>query len=195
MTKISSYKKLYDIAENQAGYFSTRQAEANHCSKKNLYILKKGGKLKRIEWGIYRFTYFPSSPYEDLFLAILKTSGKSVLSHETALSVYELSDTLPGEINIIIPKTHSRRRQNIKYHIQKITDDEITKYKGLPITTVERTIIDVLNSGGDIIQVNKAIIEALNRGMTTKAQLLAQTQRSSPKTQRLYNELIKGLNN
>jgi len=189
------YDSLYKIAENQAGYFTTSQARVVGYSWERLSNLTKTNKFIRIEKGLYRLNNFPFSSNEDLFLAILKSGPKSILSHETALSVYELSDVLPGEIHIIIPKTRSRRRKHVKYHIQKISDDEITKYKGLPITTVERTIIDVLNSGGDILQVKKAIIEALNRGMTTKAHLLAQAQRSSPKTQRLYNELIKGLNN
>jgi predicted transcriptional regulator of viral defense system len=187
----SSYSTLYDIAENQAGFFSARQAEEINCSRKNLYVLVKGGKLKRVDWGIYRFTYYPSSPFEDLFIAILRAGDKSVISHETALSLYGLSDLLPGVIHIIIPKTHSRRRINIKFHIQKIEESEITRYQGLPITTVERTILDVLKSGVDALQVESAITEALERGLTTRERLKAQSKNKSHAVQKKLDQILE----
>ena len=187
----ASYPILYDIAENQAGYFSARQAEEIHCPRKNLSVLVKGGKLKRVDWGIYRFTYYPSSPFEDLFIAILKAGDKSVISHETVLSVYGISDLLPGVIHVIIPKTHSRRRTNIKFHIQKIEADEITRYQGLPITTIERTILDVLRSGVDLQQVERAVTSAIERGLTTREKLKSKANHKSQSIQIKLNRILE----
>lgn len=192
--KKPNFDSLYEIAENQAGHFTTSQAKQVGYSWERLSNLTKAKKFKRIEKGLYRLNNFPVYPNEDLFTAILKSGPKSVISHETALAVYELSDLLPNIINIIIPKNRSRRRKNIKYHIQKINDDEITKYQGLPITTVERTIIDTLKNGGDIHQVQKAISSAIERGLTTKEKLIAKAQNSSSKTKSYFNQIIEWKN-
>jgi predicted transcriptional regulator of viral defense system len=173
------YHKLFEIAENQAGYFSSKQAEKIGYSRPNLLYQTEGGKFARIASGIYRITLFPNSPFEDLFIALLKSGDRAVVSHDSALTVYDLSDSLPGEIHITIPRTSSRRRMGIKYHTKSITEDEITMYQGLRITAVPRTIIDLIESGHDPIQVKKTIIEAVKRGLTTEDKLLQSAEKKS----------------
>ncbi len=135
----------------------------------------------KIAHGIYRITLYPTSANEDLFIALLKSGEKAVLSHESALVVYQISDVMPGEIHVTIPRTSSRRREGIIFHTKTINQSEITQYEGLRVTTVPRTIIDLLESGFDPVQLEKAIDEALQRGLTTKGELLdtARNRRAS----------------
>jgi predicted transcriptional regulator of viral defense system len=161
----ADYKILYSIAEPQAGYFTVQQVRDAHYTRQDVYYQAKRKEFVRVGQGVYRITLFPSSPFEDLFVALLKSGPKAVLSHETALSVYNLSDALPGEIHITFPRTSSRRHEGIKYHTKAITNQEITRYQGLRITSVPRTIIDLMEAGFDSIQIEKAIHEALQRGM------------------------------
>ncbi len=104
------HQRLYEVAEQQAGYCTAAQAQADGFSRPLLSYYTKMGRFNRIRHGIYRLVQFPGSPYEDLFMAWLRTGPDSVISHESALAVYELSDTLPGEVHIIVPRTASRRR-------------------------------------------------------------------------------------
>lgn len=182
MIKKPDYKKLYDIAENQSGFFTSGQAEKAGYSWERLSNLVKSGKFSRMAWGIYRIALFPASPYDDFFVAFLKSGPNSVLSHASALSIYDLSDVLPGEIHLIIPKTRSRRRDGIKYHVCKITKNEITSYRGLPITTVERTIADSIRSGLNDFLIKQAIQQGIDRGMMTRESLIDQAGRSGKKT-------------
>jgi predicted transcriptional regulator of viral defense system len=191
MTKNPDYQKLYDIAENQAGYFTASQAEKTGYSWERLSDLSKVGRFQRIERGIYRISLFPSSRFEDLFIAVLKSGENSVVSHESALSVYDLSDVMPGKIHIIIPKNRSRRRKGIRYHTVNIRKEEVTTYEGLPITTAERTIVDYFRNGGDLNQVKLAIHQALNRGMVTKESLLKQANFFGKKTINIVEDFIK----
>ncbi len=187
-----NYDRLYEIAESQAGYFTAQQAREAGFSWERLSSNAKRGRFLRIKRGIYRLTHFPGSPHEDLFAAWLRTGPNSAISHESALSVYELSDVLPGEVHVTVPRTASRRRENIRLHTNRLTHDEITIREGLPVTTVERTIADVVTSGLAYEQVRQAIRESLQRGLTTRENLLAQAERRGRRVDRIIRGVLEG---
>jgi predicted transcriptional regulator of viral defense system len=193
MKEKPNYQKLYEIAESQGGYFTTKQAERACYSRKDLSALSKRRKFSRVSWGIYRITLFPTTSYDDFFMAVLKSGPHSVISHQSALSIYELSDILPAKIHIIIPKSRSRRREGIKYHTCNLSKNDITSYKGLPITTVERTITDVVRSGLDTHLIEQAINQGINRGMITRVSLLDQASRYSKSTMAAIRSILKGV--
>ena len=185
------YDQLYEIAESQAGYFTAAQAQRAGFSWERLSSNASVGRFQRISHGVYRLTHFPSYPFEDLFVAWLRTGPNSVISHESALSVYELSDVLPGEVHVIIPRTASRRRQGIRLHTNRLEPDEITMREGLPITTVVRTVADVARSGLAEEQVHLAIQEALQRGLTSKEDLCLQADRHGGRVAQLILQAIE----
>jgi predicted transcriptional regulator of viral defense system len=146
-------------------------------SRPNLFFQAKRGKFIRISRAVYRISLFPNSSLDDLFLAQITSGLNSVISHESALSLHDLSDSLPGDIHITFPRTSSRRRKGIKYHTKRFSEDEVTYYEGLKVTTVARTIIDLIESGFNPIQTKKSIDQAFDRGMITKDELLAQVKK------------------
>jgi len=172
-----NHNQLYEIAESQAGYFTSVQAREVGLSWERLSSNVKTGKFLRIAHGVYRLVQFPGSPYEDLFVAWLRAGPNSAISHESALALYELSDVLPGEVHVILPRTSSRRRRGIRLHTNKLSPDEITTREGLPVTTVVRTICDVSARNLPEEQVRQAIQEALDRGLVTREELLTQAKR------------------
>lgn len=177
MTKEPDFDLLYRIAEGQAGYFNSRQAHSAGYSRERLSDLTVRKQFIRIRRGVYRLHHFPASRFEDLFIAYLRTGTDSVISHESALAVYDLSDVLPAEIHVIMPRTGSRRRDGLQLHTNKISAEEITRREGLPVTTPARTIADVIASGVGDELVRQAIAEAIHKGLTTRAQLLEQANR------------------
>lgn len=62
--------------------------------------------------------------------------------------------------------------------------------EGLPVTSVPRTIADVAKSGLSEDHVERAIREALNRGLTTKAGLLRQAKRREGRAARLIRQSL-----
>jgi predicted transcriptional regulator of viral defense system len=166
------YDRLYEVAENQAGYFTAHQAREAGFTWERLSSNVKNGKFLRVAQGIYRLSHFPGSPQEDLFVAWLRTGKDSVISHESALAVYDLADVLPGEVHVIVPRTASRRRRSIRLHTSRLNPGDVTFREGLPVTTVVRTIADVILAGLADEEINKAIHEALQRGLVTREDLL-----------------------
>ncbi len=179
------------MAENQAGYFTAYQANEAGFSRPLLTYHVDSENFMRIAHGIYRFKRFPASPLEDLFIAWLRTGPKSVISHESALAVYDLSDVLPIQVHVIIPRTASRRRKGLCLHTNRLQPDEITYREGLPITTVERTIADVAISGLAEEFVYQAIHDALQRGMTSQELLLRQSKRQRGRARILIHKALE----
>ena len=151
----------------------------------------KIGRFKRVAHGIYRLAQFPSSQFEDLFIAWLQTGPNSVISHDSALALYGLSDALPAEIHITIPRTGSRRRRGLRLHTQHLEADEITRRAGLPVTTTARTIADVAIAGLADELVQQAIDEAIQRGLVTRRALELQARRRKGRAAFLIFETLK----
>jgi len=185
------YDRLYEIAEAQSGYFTARQARGAGYSWERLSSITKAGRFIRVKPGIYRLVHFPSSPYKDLFIAWLRAGSAAVISHESALTVYEITDVLPGKIHVIIPQTASRRRLGICLHTNRLRPDEINHRYNLPVTTVDRTIADVILSGLATEQVRMGIQESLQRGLTTPEQLLAQAKRRGKKVEKVIRSVLE----
>jgi len=124
-----NHNQLYQIAEGQAGYFTARQAREAGFSAERLTNSCKAGNIFRVASGVYRLARFPASPFEDLFVAWLRTGPNSVISHESALAVYQLTDVLPGEIHVIIPRTASRRHAGIRLHRRHLLLGRPTRFQ------------------------------------------------------------------
>ena len=176
---------LYRIAEPQGGYFTSAQAARTGFSRKLLWHHQKTHKFLRAAHGIYRLGRFPSSRFEDLFVAWLKCGPKSAISHQSALALYELSDVLPGQVHVTVPRTASRRRTGIRMHTNRLRPLDIAHREGLPVTSVPRTIADVARAGLSEDYVAHAIREALQHGLTTKEALLGEAKRRGGRAERL----------
>jgi predicted transcriptional regulator of viral defense system len=192
MGKQPDYRQLYEIAENQAGYFSSSQAKEAGFSWERLSDNVKKGNFIRIYRAVYRLVQFPHSPYEDMFVTWLRTGPNSVISHESALYLYDLSDVLPAQMHVIMPRSGSRRRKEIRLHTHKLSENEIAHREGLPVTTASRTILDVAESGLAEEQVRQSIIDALRRGLTTKDELLIQASHRSKHAHQFILKVLDG---
>lgn len=178
---------LYHLVEPQAGYFTARQAAKVGFSWERLTELSKNGRFRRVAHGIYRLTQFPSSRFEDLFVAWLKCGQKSAISHQSALALYDLSDVLPAEVHVTVPRTASRRRAGIRLHTNRLRSADVVRREGLPVTSLPRTIADVARAGLSEHHVAHAIRDALQRGLATRQVLLAEAKRRGGRAARLIN--------
>lgn len=185
------YDQLYNIAENQGGYFTSAQAREAGFSWERLSNTVKTGRFKRVSRGVYRLTHFPGGRYEDLFVAWLRTGPDSVISYDSALSVYDLTDVLPHEIHVIIPRTASRRRKGIRLHTNLLNEGDVTNREDLPITTVVRTLADVSAAGLASEQVKLGIQQAIQRGMVTMKMLWDQAEKRGGRFKKILTEYEK----
>lgn len=170
---------LYDIAERQTGYFSAQQAQSAGYSKALLSHHVKSGRFLRVRRGVYRLAQFPEMPHADLYIAWLSAGEKAVLSHESALLLYGLTDLLPAEIHLTVPRTASRRLSGVRFHTARLEPQEVVWRQGLPVTALPRTITDLIRSGVAEEWVRQAVQQALARGLVTQSALEEEARRRS----------------
>ncbi len=197
MTDSVNHARLYRIAESQAGYFTARQAVAAGMARSTLsHHARRGGRFERVGWGVYRLGQFPSSPYEHVVANWLSLQDPdAVVSHESGLELYDLSDVIPGEVHFTVPRTERwrRRRPGVRLHFASspVPESERRTVLGLPVTSVERTILDYAQDRGQPEQVALAIAQALSRGLTTRRRLRAAADKRPTRIRTLLERAIE----
>jgi predicted transcriptional regulator of viral defense system len=169
---------LYRIAESQAGYFSAAQALSAGMDRSTLiHHARPGGRYERVRRGLYRLRHFPSSPHEHVVAAWLPLPSPAVVSHESALELYELSDVIPNAVHITLPraKRGQRPRPGVRFHTLEHPPgpNETRRVAGVLATNPDRTIVDSLGAGTQLEQIELAVRQALERGLTTPRRLRA----------------------
>ena len=109
--------RLFDLAEQQQGFFTTKQAKAAGFAENTHPYHVHAGNWVREHRGIYRLALFPTPDRPDLVLWSLwsrnrKEEVDGVYSHQTALSLHELSDLNPAKLHMTVP-TNFRRNSDI----------------------------------------------------------------------------------
>lgn len=170
-----AWQSLYDVAASQEGLFTTRQAAAAGYSDPLLAHHRKAGNIARIRRGIYRLVHFPPGEHEELVAAWLWTDSAAVLSHQTALSLHGLSDSLPAQIHLTVPSDWKKRRlrvpKGLTLHYADVPAKERTWVGPVPVTSTPRTLDDCAHSGLTPDLLRQAASQALARGLVTKSQV------------------------
>jgi len=169
------HTKLYEIAEAQLGYFTADQAREAGVIPIRLVQLVKTADIERVSRGVYRLTRFPASALGQFMEATLwpqvrRPGTRGVLSHESALSLYQLSDTNPAKVHITLSPAMRIRREIPKYlviHYAALGPQDVKLVEGIPVTTPERAIRDVhANHLGQAL-VRQAIVDGRRSGHLT----------------------------
>lgn len=172
-----NYDLLYDFAEAQAGYFTPAQAiEAGMDRSTLAHHARPGGRFERVRRGLYRLRHFPTSPHEHIVSAWLPLRGaEAVVSHVSALELHGLSDLIPDAVHLSVPraKRGQRPRPGVRIHTveRPIPPEQLRTLEGLPVTSSERSALDALEDGAQPEQIELAIRQALDRGLTTPSRL------------------------
>jgi predicted transcriptional regulator of viral defense system len=166
----TSWDALFEIAQAQAGYFTTRQAAAAGYSPQLLNYLGSR-KVVRILRGIYRLVHFPASEHEDLVVPWLWSERTGVFSHETALALHDLSDALPGKVHLTVPASWRCRRLRVPtglvLHFADVEDADRSSYSAVPVTAPLRTLRDCIEADVAPSLVRQAMLQARRRGLIT----------------------------
>lgn len=172
-------KELYQVAEAQGGYFTAKQAAAlGYASNKRAYHVQAGNWLREYR-GIYRLTLFPEPERPDLILWWLWSRDRSdqpsgVYSHQTALSLHELTDVNPSQLDMTVPSSFRRGvpvPRILRLHYGNVPAPEHETLFLVPVTSALRTILDVWEEGSlpkDTLR--EAFQEAMSHGKITKKQ-------------------------
>lgn len=163
--------QLLEYANEQGGYFTAKQAcQAGYSYRLHSYHVKTGSWVK-IERGVFRLKSYPSSEREDLIRWTLwsrnqKDEPQMVASHETALSVHDLSDVNPAKFHFTVPPGFRKKvPPHVVLYRAALKPNEVQKREGFFVTTPVRTLKDAAQSDLPEDELRKALQDALDNGL------------------------------
>lgn len=168
---------LFGMASGQHGFFTSVQARTCGFSWERLSDGAHRGRYIRYRRGLYRLRDYPSFPREEVVAAWL-AAGKdtAVVSHESALDLFELSDVTPHAIHLTVPRSKRNHPNLPGVQIHTTTKAfgplDITTRDGIRLTGAARSILDAAEWGTGPEQIEMAIHQAIARGLATRSQLL-----------------------
>jgi predicted transcriptional regulator of viral defense system len=172
-------QQLYDLAEDDYGYVTTRMAAGANIPARRLVQLADRGALERVSRGVYRLVRFPPSPLDSYMAATLWPSGvQGVLCHDTALDLHDVCDINPHQLHICVPTTHRVRRaipNQYVIHRLDLEAGDISAIAGIPATTLLRTIADCAAVGIGTYLLEQAISTGASQGLLTRTEARAAT--------------------
>jgi len=187
---LESARTLAAVAHEQGGYFTAKQAKKAGYDYSHLDYHVAAGNFERIEHGLYRLATVPPAEQDNLVRLALWSRNRqdepqAVVSHESALVIHELSELLPGDIHLTVPpKFRKPAPRGVVLHKATLRAGDVEERPGFRVTTPLRTLIDAAVGETSQEQLEKALADALERGLVRRKKLENVLTRS-PRLKRL----------
>ena len=162
LTYMKKQKNLSKLRNKQS--FTTLEAEKAGISPRMLNHYCAKGLIVRLGQGFYTFPEKQGMDFEALVKEKLLQVSVGVIGLTSALRFYDLTEEAPAKIDILVPKNKRIRREITDVNLYSVSDNifkigVVTK-NGIKLTSLERTIIDLLKYNSDISTVLGVIKEA-----------------------------------
>lgn len=196
---------LINLLSAEERVFTTAQAERLGVQRNVLAQACRAGKMKRIARGAYRLAGVPPSDADEL-LAFWKLTAPRKLTEEraeedtwdgiavggataAALHGFEGFQLLP--YRLLSPTRINSRNARLHTGVRTIAREDVSFKLGLPVTTPERTIVDLILDKEETALIQLALATAITAGTfdyTHFEKLLAQ-HATKPSALRICREL------
>lgn len=186
MKRVEALESLSLLGSQQHGLVTTSQAQDAGIPRIWLSRLAGIGILQRLRQGVYALPSASNDALQELraaWMAIAAKSGNdgplgvstplAVISHSTAAMVHHLSDLIPSRFEFTSPEPLQTGQSDIVLYRAELLPNEVSWLRGLPVTSVARTVSDLSNSYIDLDQLEEVIKNAYRQGMSQNELVLA----------------------
>ena len=146
--RIDKERSLFELVDRQAGYFTAAQAKNIGYSYRAQSHHKKQGNWLDEGWGIFRLHDYPHSDEEEFVRLSLWSRDRqgrpqAVVSYDSALQLYELTDLLPAKIHLSVPTSFRKDPpEGVVIHKTSLEDSEVRQRGGYRVTSPLRTLLE-----------------------------------------------------
>ena len=175
---------LAGLSSAQWGLFTSSQAACRGVSRLDLSRLAESGLLERVLHGVYRDAGAAGDEFEGLrsaWLAIVPKvdasarlkalAGDAVVSGASAAWLHGIGDLRADRYEFTSSVRRQTQREGVRMSTYPVATADVTIRHGLPATTVERTIADLVADRIDLSLVAKALGDAMRNGSVDLASL------------------------
>lgn len=178
-TQLERRQRLFELVATQGGYFTAAQASQIGYDSRTLWHHVQTGWLERVSRGFYRLVEYPAQSHEDVIAAWVKTGvDRAVVSHETALALYDLAPVRQRGIHITVLREHrpykgQARLPGVQVHTisRPFHPGEVLQRFGVKVTSPARSVADAAEAGTDPSTIHQVIGRALQQGLLTEGDL------------------------
>lgn len=171
MKHYATFRRLSEIAEDQWGLVTSRQAELAGVSRATLQRLAAERVLERIARGVYHLTGVPITNHLDLTAAWLqlapdvlawnRTPEQGVISHRSAAALYGLGHLPADRHDFTLSSRRQSRRPDIRLHQKPLHGNEWISLHGRLATRPSRIAADLLDDREDPEAVAYVVADAI----------------------------------
>jgi hypothetical protein len=142
---------------------TTAQAAEHGVQRLDLSRLARAGHLERLAHGVYRDAGAPSDEYQSLRAAWLAAdpsrtaearlrdlTGGIVVMGESAATLHGVGDLPADRHELSSPTRRQTQRPDVSFRQRQLEPADVTIAHGLPVTTIERTIADLVEARTDL---------------------------------------------
>lgn len=176
--------------------FTVKEARKYKVSPQLVCHYTKKGSLKRLSHGVYAFKDNMRFDFHSLLKEKLTSVPQGVVGLESALKLYGLTDETPDAFHLIVPLSNVPKRKLKDVQFYQMKDDIYKKHikmiNGFPVSSLERTIIDLLRFGYSISFVLSVLEESRKKKLPVhlgKIKKMASVYRVKGKVSRLLEVL------
>jgi len=162
---------LYRLAAGQAGFFTAAQAlDLGYSYQAQKYHVDHGN-WSRVDRGIFRIPEWPSSVNDSLVRWVLWSKHRAVVSHDSAAAAHGLGVLNPAKVHLTVPPGFRMDDPAVVLHRRELPDSDVTVIEGAAITTVVRSVLDVIESQFDEELIASVVDDAVGTGAVGVRQL------------------------
>jgi very-short-patch-repair endonuclease len=132
------------IAERQYGVVTYEQLLLLGLDRGRIARRVAAGRLHRLHRGVYAVGH--AAPRDELrwTAAVFACGPGAVLSHCSAAVLWGLRRSSEMRVHVTVPTRSGRRRTDVVVHRAALDDADRTAHRGIPVTTPERTVADLV---------------------------------------------------
>ena len=134
--------RIAELAEAQHGVVARRQLLALGLGREAIAVRLRTGRLHQMHRGVYSVGHVVHTQEARWMAAVLFAGPGAVLSHRSAAALWGIRGASSRAIEVTTPRK-SRSRGAIHRHCAVLPADEVTTERGIPVTTVPRTLFDL----------------------------------------------------
>ncbi|MBO8189250.1 type IV toxin-antitoxin system AbiEi family antitoxin domain-containing protein [Streptomyces spirodelae] len=189
MNRAEQLATLSGAAADQWGLVTAAQAKVLGLNAVQLLRLTEAGLLESVGRGVYLLAASGMPQHLDVKVAWLRLqptqfawerpaghSDSGVVSHASACQLHELGDLPAPQVEISVPRRRTTTEPFVRLRTAPVETSEITVIDGLPVTTADRTIVDLLQAKADGGHIGGVIAEADRRDLVSLDGLAARVQ-------------------
>jgi very-short-patch-repair endonuclease len=132
------------LAARQHGVVSLTQLVDAGLSARAAQHRVRAGRLHRVHRAVYAVGHALLTPDGARMAAVLACGPGAVLSHRTAAAAWGLRATARSRTEVLVTRRAGEGLAGIEAHrVPDLAPDDVTELRGIPITTVARTLLDL----------------------------------------------------